>query len=123
MGEFSVGDIRIYASVLWFLLFVVILTGFPISFTLIFLGMVFGYIGMGDRVFYLMTYQAYSTMNDTVLGAVAMFTFMGYVLESAGLMNRLFRAVQLLCGPLPGSLYLATIVSATLFAAATGIAR
>lgn len=112
---------EVYGLVLLGLMFVVILTGFPISFTLIFLGVFFGYIGMGSRVFYLMTYQIYGTMNDTVLGAVAMFTFMGYILESAGLMNRLFHAVQLLCGRLPGSLYIATILTATLFAAATGI--
>ena len=103
------------------LLFVVILGGFPISFTLIFLGMVFGYIGLGDRVFHPTTYQVFGTMMDTVLAAVAMFTFMGYVLESAGLMRRLFHAVQLLCGRMHGSLYCATILTATLFAAATGI--
>lgn len=103
------------------LMFVVILGGFPISFTLIMLGMVFGYIGIGDRVFHLMTYQVFDTMTDTVLAAVAMFTFMGYVLESAGLMNRLFHSVQLLFGRVHGSLFLATIFTATLFAAATGI--
>ena len=69
--------------------------------------MVFGYIGLGDRVFHLMTYQVFGTMMDTVLAAVAMFTFMGYVLESAGLMRRLFHAVQLLCGRMHGSLYFA----------------
>ncbi len=83
--------------------------------------MAFGYIGLGERVFYLMTYQVFGTMMDTVLAAVAMFTFMGYVLESAGLMKRLFHAVQLLFGRMHGSLYLATIFTATLFAAATGI--
>jgi tripartite ATP-independent transporter DctM subunit len=83
--------------------------------------MVFGYIGLGDRVFYLMTYQVFGAMMDTVLAAVAMFTFMGYVLESAGLMKRLFHAVQLICRGMHGSLYLATIFTATLFAAATGI--
>ena len=103
------------------LLFVVILGGFPISFTLFFLGMVFGYIGLGERVFYLITYQVFGTMMDTVLAAVAMFTFMGYVLESAGLIKRLFHAVQLMCGRMHGSLYFATIFTATLFAAATGI--
>ena len=112
---------EVLGLVLLGLLFVVILLGFPISFTLIFLGMVFGYIGIGDRVFYLMTYQVFSTMMDTVLAAVAMFTFMGYILESAGLMNRLFHSVQLLFGRVHGSLYLATIFTATLFAAATGI--
>lgn len=112
---------EILGLVLLGLLFVVILGGFPISFTLIFLAMVFGYIGIGERVFYLMTYQVFGAMMDTVLAAVAMFTFMGYVLESAGLMRRLFHAVQLLCGRMHGSLYLATILTATLFAAATGI--
>ena len=103
------------------LMFVVILGGFPISFTLFLLGIVFGYIALGDRVFHLMTYGIFDTMNDTVLAAVALFTFMGYVLESAGLMNRLFHSVQLLFGRVHGSLYLATIFTATLFAAATGI--
>src|SRR4029453_433604 len=112
---------EVMGLVLLGLLFVVILLGFPISFTLIFLAMVFGYIGLGDRVFHLMTYQVFGTMMDTVLAAVAMFTFMGYVRESAGLMRRLFHAVQLLCGRMHGSLYFATIFTATLFAAATGI--
>ncbi len=102
-------------------MFVVILGGFPISFTLIFLGTVFGYIGLGNRVFYLMTYQVIDTMMETVLAAVALFTFMGYILESAGIMNRLFHAVQLAFGRRHGSLYLATTFTATLFAAATGI--
>ena len=112
---------EVLGLVLLALMFVVILGGFPISFTLILLGLVFGYIGLGQKVFYLMTFQVFDTMTDTVLAAVAMFTFMGYVLESAGLMNRLFHAVQLLFGRVHGSLYLATIFTATLFAAATGI--
>lgn len=112
---------EVLGLVLLAMMFVAILGGFPISFTLIFLGFVFGWIGLGDRVFYLMTYQVIDVMMDTVLAAVAMFTFMGYVLESAGLMNRLFHAVQLAFGRIHGSLYLATIFTATLFAAATGI--
>jgi len=102
-------------------LFIVILIGFPISFTLIFLALGFGYIGIGDRVFHLITYQYFETMTEPVLGAVALFTFMGLVLEGAGLMDRLFRGLQLVAGHMKGSLYLATIVTATLFAAATGI--
>ncbi len=112
---------EILGLVLLGLLFVVILGGFPISFTLIFLAMVFGYIGLEDRVFHLMTFQIFGTMMDTVLAAVALFTFMGYVLEHAGLMNRLFHALQLAFGRMHGSLYLGTIFTATLFAAATGI--
>lgn len=102
-------------------LFIVICAGFPISFTLFILAMVFGYVGLGQRVFNLMTYQVFLTMVEQVLAAVTLFLFMGYILERAGLMDRLFKAFQLLCGSMKGSLYLASIVTATLFAAATGI--
>ncbi|MEW6334562.1 MAG: TRAP transporter large permease subunit [Thermodesulfobacteriota bacterium] len=114
-------SLEIYGLLLLVILFGAICVGFPISFTLITLGVVFGYIGLGERVFYLMTLSFFGTMQDTVLAAVALFTFMGYLLEHAGLMERLFKAVQLLSGRLHGSLYLGTIFSATLFAAATGI--
>ena len=114
-------SLEIYGLILLVGLFGAICLGFPISFTLITLGMIFGYIGLGAKVFYLMTLTWYDTMVDTVLAAVALFTFMGYVLEKAGLMERLFRALLLLSGRLKGSLYLGTIFSATLFAAATGI--
>jgi tripartite ATP-independent transporter DctM subunit len=114
-------SLEMYGLVLLVGLFFFICIGFPISFTLITLGVVFGYIGLGQKVFYLMTYSFFGTMMDTVLAAVALFTFMGCVLESAGLMERLFHAVQLISGRLRGSMYLATIFTATLFAAATGI--
>jgi tripartite ATP-independent transporter DctM subunit len=114
-------SLEIYGLILLVGLFIFICIGFPISFTLITLGVVFGYIGLGERVFHLMTLSFFGTMMDTVLAAVALFTFMGCVLESAGLMERLFRAVQLLSGRMHGSLYMATIFTATLFAAATGI--
>lgn len=114
-------SLEIYGLILLIGLFFFICIGFPISFTLITLGLVFGYIGLGQKVFYLMTLSFFGTMMDTVLAAVALFTFMGYVLESAGLMDRLFRAVLLLSGRVKGSLYMATIFTATLFAAATGI--
>jgi tripartite ATP-independent transporter DctM subunit len=114
-------NLEIYGLILLGGLFVFICVGFPISFTLITLGMIFGYVGLGTNVFYLMTMTWFDTMVDTVLAAVALFTFMGYVLEKAGLMERLFRALLLLSGRLKGSLYYGTIFSATLFAAATGI--
>ncbi|MBM3732122.1 MAG: TRAP transporter large permease subunit [Acidimicrobiia bacterium] len=114
-------SLEILGLVLIGVLFIAILGGFPISFTLIFLAMAFGYYGLGERVFHLMTYQYFSTMMETVLAAVAMFTFMGYILENAGLMGRLFHAIQILFGRMHGSLYLGTILTATLFAAATGI--
>jgi tripartite ATP-independent transporter DctM subunit len=102
-------------------LFFFILVGFPISFTLIFLSLVTGYIGIGKVVFHLMTLQFYSVMTDTVLSAVPFFLFMGYILESSGLMDRLFKAFQMSLARLPGSLYLAVTATATVFAAATGI--
>lgn len=102
-------------------LFVFIFVGFPISFTLIFLGIVFGYIGFGQVVIFLMTLQVFSVMTETLLAAVPLFLFMGYILERAGLMNRLFHGFQLLLAPVKGSLYIVVLATATLFAAATGI--
>ena len=98
-----------------------IFVGFPISFTLIFLGMVFGYLGFGPLVFYLMTYQFYSVMMEQTLAAVPLFVFMGIMMEKAGLMERLFEAVQLMLSRVRGSLYLAVLFVSTIFAAATGI--
>jgi len=114
-------SLEIYGFILLGGLFAAICLGFPISFTLITIGMIFGYIAMGPKVFYLMSLSWYDTMVDTILASVALFTFMGYVLEKAGLMERLFHALLLISGRLKGSLYLGTIFSATLFAAATGI--
>lgn len=114
-------SLEVLGLVLLATLFAVICAGFPISFTLMVVGFAFGYVGLGEQVFHLLTFQIFSTMMEPVLAAVALFTFMGYLLERAGLMDRLFRAFQLLCGSMRGSLYLATIVTATLFAAATGI--
>lgn len=114
-------SLEIYGLILLGGLFGAICLGFPISFTLITIGMIFGYIAMGPKVFFLMTLSWFDTMVDTILAAVALFTFMGYLLEKAGLMERLFHALLLLSGRLKGSLYLGTIFSATLFAAATGI--
>ena len=102
-------------------LFVFIFVGFPIAFTLLFLGLVAGYIGIGPVVFHLMTLQVYAIMNEQVLAAVPFFLFMGYILESSGLMERLFRAFQLTMAKVSGSLYIAVTMTATIFAAATGI--
>jgi tripartite ATP-independent transporter DctM subunit len=107
--------------VMVFVLFGAIFLGFPIAFTLILLGIVFGYIGIGNVVFYLMVYQVFDIMTTAVLAAVPLFLFMGYVLEQAGLMDRLFRSFQLMLGPVRGSLYAATLGASTVFAAATGI--
>ncbi|MGE0798723.1 MAG: TRAP transporter large permease subunit [Lautropia sp.] len=102
-------------------LFGAIFIGFPIAFTLIFVALTFGYFVLGPLVLYLMTLQFFSVMKDTSLAAVPFFLFMGYLLEHSRLMERLFRAVQLMLAALRGSLYLAVLSTATIFAAATGI--
>jgi len=102
-------------------LFICIFAGFPIAFTLLFLGLVTGYIGIGQVVFNLMTLQVYAIMTEQVLAAVPFFLFMGYLLESSGLMERLFKAFQLMLARVSGSLYVAVTATATIFAAATGI--
>jgi tripartite ATP-independent transporter DctM subunit len=98
-----------------------IFIGFPISFTLLFLGLVFGYFGLGTIVFDLAYFQTIGLMKEQTLAAVPLFIFMGYVVEQAGLMERLFRAFQVILAPVRGSLYLGVILTATVFAMATGI--
>lgn len=98
-----------------------IFIGFPISFVLIFLGIVFGYWGFGQVVFYLLTLQFYSSMMEQTLAAVPLFVFMGVMMEQANLMERLFNSIQKLLARVRGSLYLAVMFVATIFAAATGI--
>ena len=98
-----------------------IFIGFPISFTLIFLGLVFGYWGFGQLVFYLMTLQFNMIMTESTLVAVPLFIFMGILMESAGLMERLFSAIQLMLSRTRGALFYAVMFVSTIFAAATGI--
>jgi len=99
-----------------------IFVGFPISFTLIFLGIVFGAIGFGIKlVALLMTLQFNQVMMEQTLAAVPLFVFMGIMMEQAGLMERLFRAVQLMLANTKGALYIAVLFVSTIFAAATGI--
>ena len=84
-----------------------IFVGFPISFTLIFLGFVFGYLGFGKLVFYLMTLQFSMVMTEQTLAAVPLFVFMGIMMEQAGLMERLFSSVQMMLSRVRGSLFYA----------------
>ena len=98
-----------------------IFIGFPISFTLIFLGLVFGYWGFGKLVFYLMTLEFNMIMTESTLVAVPLFIFMGILMESAGLMERLFSAIQLMLSRTRGALFYAVMFVSTIFAAATGI--
>ena len=107
----------ILVAVMLFAIFI----GFPISFTLIFLGFVFGYLGFGPLVFYLMTLQFSMVMTEQALAAVPLFVFMGIMMEQAGLMERLFSSVQLMLSRVRGSLYYAVLFVSVIFAAATGI--
>jgi len=98
-----------------------IFVGFPIAFTLMILALVFGYIGFGGIVFDLMVYQSLGMMKEETLAAVPLFIFMGHILEQAGLMERLFKSFQFILAPVRGSLYLGVLLTATIFATATGI--
>lgn len=99
-----------------------IFIGFPISFTLIFLGVVFGSWGIGVKLtIFLMTLQFYNSMMEQTLAAVPLFVFMGFMMEKAGLMERLFAAIQMLLARMKGSLYVAVLFVSVVFGAATGI--
>ncbi len=99
-----------------------IFVGFPISFTLIFLGVFFGAWGFGIKLtIFLMNLQIYGSMMEQTLAAVPLFVFMGFMMEQAGLMERLFSAVQLIFARMKGSLFVAVLFVSVIFGAATGI--
>jgi tripartite ATP-independent transporter DctM subunit len=95
--------------------------GFPIAFTLMALGLGFGYLGMGDIIFNLFVQRTYAVMTNEVLIAVPLFVFMGYIVERANILDRLFHALQLASGNIPAALAVATLATCALFATATGI--
>ncbi|NRB05246.1 MAG: TRAP transporter large permease subunit [Rhodobacteraceae bacterium] len=100
----------------------VIFIGFPISFTLIFLAFVFGIWGSNLKLTtLLMTLNTNSTMLNDQLMAVPLFVLMGIVMESAGLMERLFASIQMIMARVRGALFIAVLIVSTIFAAATGI--
>ena len=98
-----------------------LMLGFPIAFTLMALGVMFGYYGMGSNIFNLFVQRTYSVMANDVLLSIPLFLFMGYVVERANILDRLFRSIQLAAGWIPGSLAVATLATCALFATATGI--
>lgn len=109
-------------GILMLVLFLVFLMlGFPIAFTLMALGVGFGYFTRGDTVFQLFVQRTYSVMANDVLISIPLFLFMGYVVERANILDRLFRAIQLAAGWVPGSLAVATLITCAMFATATGI--
>jgi len=98
-----------------------IMIGFPTAFTLMALGIIFGFLGLQFRVFDLAVNKAFQLMTNDVLIAIPLFLFMGYIIERSGLLDTLFRSIQLATGPLRGSLAIATLITGTIFATATGI--
>ncbi len=107
----------------------IIMLGFPIAFTLIAMGVGFGFYAYFDpaqaffenRVFTLLVQKTFEvTSNDTLI-AVPLFLFMGYLIERANILDRLFHALQLSMARLPGSLAVATMITCAMFATATGI--
>jgi len=107
----------------------IILLGFPIAFTLMAMGVGFGYYAyfrpaqdfFDNRVFYLLTQNTFSIMNNDTLVAVPLFLFMGYVIERANILDKLFHSLQVTLRRVPGSMAVAALVTCALFATATGI--
>ena len=108
-----------------------IMLGFPICFTLMAMGVAFGYYAYYDpermqtifdnRIFDLLVNQTYSVMANDVLTAVPLFLFMGYIVERANIVDRLFFSLQIAARRLPGSMAIAALATCALFATATGI--
>ncbi len=113
------------------LFIVIVLVGFPIAFTLIAMGLGFGYYAYAqpdqmanvfdNRIFDLFVQNTFSVMSNEVLVAVPLFLFMGYVVERANIVDRLFFSIQMASRHLPGSMAVAALVTCTLFATASGI--
>jgi TRAP-type mannitol/chloroaromatic compound transport system permease large subunit len=108
---------------------VAIMLGFPTAFTLMGMGTMFAWIAYRsqdpvtavERVLDLMVQRAFAVMNNDVLISIPLFVFMGYLVERANLIERLFKSLHLASSRIPGSLAVATIVTCAIFATATGI--
>ena len=103
------------------ILVLLIMMGFPIAFTLIAMGVGFGYYAIGDIIFTLLVQRAYGVMANDVLIAIPLFLFMGYIVERANILDRLFFSLQLAARGVPASLAVASLATCALFATATGI--
>jgi len=105
-----------------------VLLGFPIAFTLVPMGVGFGYYAyfqadnlLNNQIFYLLNQNTYSVMESDILVAIPLFLFMGYVVERANIVNRLFFSLQLATRHLPGSMAVAALATCAIFATASGI--
>ena len=113
---------------------VMILLGFPVAFTLLAMGVGFGYYAyfepgrietfadvFDNRIFYLLNQNTYSVMENDTLVAIPLFLFMGYVVERANIVNKLFYALQMAARNLPGSMAIAALITCAVFSTASGI--
>ena len=111
------------------LIIVVIMMGFPTAFTLMGLGMLFGFVAFYDpsvpwldnKIFDLMVQRAFGAMNNDVLLSIPLFVLMGYVMERGALVDKMFHSVQLAFRHLPGSLAVTTLVICTFWGIASGL--
>jgi TRAP-type mannitol/chloroaromatic compound transport system permease large subunit len=120
-----------YGLLMLSLVVVAIMLGFPTAFTLMGMGMIFTFFAYhsGDQsaqgamrqTLDLMVQRAFSVMANDVLISIPLFVFMGYLVERANLIEKLFRSLHLALSRVPGSLAVATLVTCTVFATATGI--
>src|SRR3954453_4034467 len=111
------------------LIVVVIMMGFPTAFTLMGLGMFFGYIAFYDpthlftenKVFELMVQRTYGAMTNDVLISIPLFVLMGYVMERGALVDKMFYSIQLAFRNVPASLAVATLIVCTFWGIASGL--
>ncbi len=111
------------------LIVVVIMMGFPTAFTLMGLGMMFGFVALYDpaahwldnKVFDLMVQRAFGAMNNDTLLSIPLFVLMGYIMERGALVDKMFHSVQLAFRRLPGSLAVTTLVICTFWGIASGL--
>jgi len=113
------------------LVVVTIMLGFPTAFTLMGMGMIFAlfaFLNQGegtsqaiDRTLTLMVQRTFAVMTNDVLVSIPLFVFMGYLVERANLIEKLFKSLHLSLARLPGALAVATLVTCAIFATATGI--
>ncbi len=121
-------DPQIGLSMLFLFIFIIML-GFPIAFTLIAMGVGFGYYAyyvpgqefFNNRVFTLLVQKTFEVTSSDVLTAVPLFLFMGYLVERANILDRLFHSLQISMKNVPGALAVATLITCAMFATATGI--
>jgi tripartite ATP-independent transporter DctM subunit len=121
-------DPQIGMAMLFLFIFIIML-GFPIAFTLIAMGVGFGFYAyyvpgqeiFDNRILTLLVQKTFEVASNDVLVAVPLFLFMGYLVERANILDRLFHSLQISMKNIPGALAVATLVTCAMFATATGI--